>query len=132
MRRLFFLNRLETTLLELSKCPKKAFTTILTVRERDQNRFEYRLAGFPGRPGLLYFESMDFEAPAEKRLPEGAELISFFSYCHYYQSVTVEAAMQYFERKSLSATYDMCSARVEHIDLMFTYVSHETRGFFVM
>lgn len=164
MGRLFFLYKLQAALLEVSSSPRKAMTTVLTVRERDQTRFEYRLAGFPGRPGLLYLETLDFEAPLQQPLPEkgadlvyscrhrykpgtvdlvksdtfeahpepplpaGAELVH--SFCHRFQSVTVEGAMQFFEEKN--GTYDLCSTKVEDIDLMFTRNSHETRGFFIV
>lgn len=76
MLTLAFLDQLEARLLDMAMFAGKK--TVVTVRERGQDRFEYRIAGKPGDAGILYFDTVDNQVPTD--FPPGGQVI--FSCSH--------------------------------------------------
>lgn len=125
MLTLVFLDQLEARLLDMTMYAGRK--TVVTVRERGQDRFEYRIAGKPGHAGILYFDTVDNQAPTD--LPPGGQVI--FSCSHKMVPMSISTVMRFFESR-VGTVFDLFSKSVENDNAMLTREAMVTKALFIM
>lgn len=124
MLTLAFLDQLDARLLDMTMYAGKK--TVVTVRERGQDRFEYRIAGKPGHAGILYFDTVDNQVPID--CPPGGQVI--YSCSHKMTPMSISAVMRFFESR-VGTAFDLFSKSVEDDHAMLTREAMVTKAFFI-